>query len=187
MFDLSRASALALVGLLATTPAVAATLNGQVLGGGLPIANSTVTLWAASAVAPKQLAQARTGADGKFALTATGASARDTTLYLVAKGGTPAAGKAGGDNAAIALLAAVGRRLPAKVTINEMTTVASVWTHAQFIDGAAIKGHALGLKIAAGLVYFQFHSQPQYRHRADTWKYYDQGVAQAAHHVAMDV
>ena len=37
-------------------------------------------------------------------------------------------------------------------TINEMTTVASVWTHAQFIDGAAIKGHALGLRIAAGNV-----------------------------------
>ncbi len=33
-----------------------------------------------------------------------------------------------------------------------MTTVASVWTNAQFIDGAAIKGPALGLKIAAGNV-----------------------------------
>ena len=33
-----------------------------------------------------------------------------------------------------------------------MTTVASVWTHAQFLDGAAIKGHALGLRIAAGNV-----------------------------------
>ncbi len=34
------------------------------------------------------------------------------------------------------------------VTINEMTTVALVWTHAQFIDGVGIKGHALGLRIA---------------------------------------
>ena len=33
-----------------------------------------------------------------------------------------------------------------------MTTIASVWTHAQFVDGAAIKGHALGLRIAAGNV-----------------------------------
>ena len=33
-----------------------------------------------------------------------------------------------------------------------MTTVASVWTHAQFLDGTAIKGHALGLRIAAGNV-----------------------------------
>ncbi len=33
-----------------------------------------------------------------------------------------------------------------------MTTVASVWTGAQFLDGTAMKGHALGLKIAAGNV-----------------------------------
>jgi len=46
----------------------------------------------------------------------------------------------------------VGSKAPAKVTINEMTTVASVWTHAQFLDGAEVKGHALGLKIAAGNV-----------------------------------
>ena len=33
-----------------------------------------------------------------------------------------------------------------------MTTVASVWTNAQFLDGTALKGHALGLRIAAGNV-----------------------------------
>ena len=33
-----------------------------------------------------------------------------------------------------------------------MTTVASVWTNAQFLDGTAIKGPALGLRIAAGNV-----------------------------------
>jgi hypothetical protein len=41
---------------------------------------------------------------------------------------------------------------PPKVVVNEMTTVASVWTHAQFLNGAGIKGHTLGLKIAAGNV-----------------------------------
>ena len=46
----------------------------------------------------------------------------------------------------------LGSKPPANVTINEFTTIASVWTHAQFIDGAAIKGHALGLRIAAGNV-----------------------------------
>jgi hypothetical protein len=43
-------------------------INGQVLGAGVPIASSTVTLWAASTDAPKQLAQTRTGADGRFAI-----------------------------------------------------------------------------------------------------------------------
>ena len=64
----------------------------------------------------------------------------------------PEAGKASGDNPAIALLAIVGGNPPASVVINEMTTVASVWTSAQFLDGTALKGHALGLKIGAGNV-----------------------------------
>src|SRR5882724_10353748 len=68
--------------------AAAGQVQGQVLGGGAPIANSTVTLWAASAGAPKQLAQTRTGADGRFALNAA-APGKDAILYLVAKGGTP--------------------------------------------------------------------------------------------------
>src|SRR5262245_7647232 len=57
-----------------------------------------------------------------------------------------------GDNPAIAMLSVLGNSPPSTVVINEMTTVASVWTHAQFLNGAAIKGHALGLKIAAGNV-----------------------------------
>src|SRR5262249_37767924 len=73
-------------------------------------------------------------------------------LYLVAKGGEAAVNRGSGDNPAIALLTVLGNTPPAKVVINEMTTVASVWTHAQFLDGTAIKGHSLGLKIAAGNV-----------------------------------
>jgi hypothetical protein len=46
----------------------------------------------------------------------------------------------------------VGNQPPANVTINEMTTVASVWTHNQFIDGTTIKGSPLVLRIAAGNV-----------------------------------
>ena len=44
----------------------------------------------------------------------------------------------------------LGNTPPAKVVINEMTTVASIWTNAQFLDGTAIKGPALSLRIAAG-------------------------------------
>jgi hypothetical protein len=127
-------------------------IKGQVLGAGAPIAGSTVTLWAASAGEPKQLAQTKTGPDGRFELRAGTAPGKDAVLFLVAKGGQPRASKAGGDNPAIALLAVLGSSPPANVVINEMTTVASVWTHAQFVDGTAIKGHALGLKIAAGNV-----------------------------------
>ena len=38
------------------------------------------------------------------------------------------------------------------IVIDEFTTVASVWTNAQFLNGAAIQGPALGLRIAAGNV-----------------------------------
>jgi hypothetical protein len=46
----------------------------------------------------------------------------------------------------------IGSKPPANVVINEMTTIASVWTHAQFLDGASIRGNALSLRIAAGNV-----------------------------------
>ena len=145
-------SSVALASALMAGQAAADGISGRVLGGGAPIANSTVTLWAATAGAPAQLGQAKTGADGQFRLTATTAPATDASLYLVAKGGKAAADKSATDNPAIALLAVVGGKAPAQVTINEFTTIASVWTHNQFIDGTSIKGHALGLRIAAGNV-----------------------------------
>jgi hypothetical protein len=137
---------------LASGAAVADSLDGRVLGGGKPVANSTVTLWSTGSGAPQQIAQARTDADGHFAFNSTAASGPDASLYLIATGGHSSADNTGGDNPALALLAVVGAQPPAHVTINEFTTVASVWTHAQFIDGSEIKGHALGLRIAAGNV-----------------------------------
>jgi len=144
-------AAIAAASLLTVAPAIAANLDGTLLGAGKPIAKSTVTLWAASAAAPKQLAQTQTDADGRFTV-ALPAAADGASLYLVAKGGQPAAGKGTGDNSAIALLLVLGSAPPSKVVVNEFTTVASVWTHAQFIDGAAISGQPLQLKIAAGNV-----------------------------------
>ena len=127
-------------------------LLGQVLGGGAPVERATVTLWAATAGAPVQLGQAATGADGRFTIDSSAASPKDASLYLIAEGGKSAADKAGGDNDRIALMTVLGSEPPSSVVINELTTIASVWTHAQFVEGAAIKGHALGLRIAAGNV-----------------------------------
>src|SRR5262249_61481567 len=57
-------------GVMASVPAMAAdTINGQVRGAGPPIVGSTETLWAASTGAHRQLAQTRTGTDGRFVLT----------------------------------------------------------------------------------------------------------------------
>jgi hypothetical protein len=108
-------------------------------------------LWEASAGSPKQLAQTKTRDDGQFEVHDKGARG-DSILYLVAAGGVPKASKAGGDNPAVVLLAVLGSHPPASVTINELTTVASVFTNARFINGGGISGNLLGLKIAAGNV-----------------------------------
>ena len=138
--------------MLIAGPACAQQIEGQVLGAGAPIANAKVTLFAASSDAPVQLSQTQSGPDGHFTLPSTRVPGGEIVLYLVATGGEPAANKGSGNNPKIALLAVLGPTPPAKVIINEMTTIASVWTHAQFLDGTAIKGNALGLKIAAGNV-----------------------------------
>src|SRR5277367_547407 len=134
------------------SPAAAAQIGGEVDAGGGPVASSTVTLWAASAGEPKQLAQAKTGDDGHFAFSSDATLRADESLYLIAKGGVASVNKGAGDNPALAFLTVLGGTPPAKVTVNEMTTIASVWTNAQFLDGDAIKGPALSLRIAAGNV-----------------------------------
>ena len=134
---------------LSSAHAFADRINGQVLGAGAPIVGSTVTLWAAGTGAPQQLAQTQTGTDGGFVLDADGKGA---ILYLVAKGGRPAAGTASGENPALALIAVLGSSPPGKIVIDELTTVASAFTAARFINGEAISGNPLGLRIAAGNV-----------------------------------
>jgi len=158
MIEIGKASiavVLATCGLLgwACNPAAAAVhIEGQVQAGGGPLANSTVTLWEANAGDPKQLAQTQTGSDGRFELGTDETPSADVSLYLVAKGGVATVNKGSSDNPAIALLTVLGNTPPDKVVINEMTTVASVWTNAQFLDGTALKGYAIGLRIAAGNV-----------------------------------
>src|SRR5215472_13382497 len=78
------------------------TIKGHVLGGGAPIANSKVTLYAATTGEPKQLAQTKTDGDGRFEVRSSRAPA-ESSLYLVAFGGEPKL-RNGGDNPAIALL-----------------------------------------------------------------------------------
>jgi ethanolamine utilization protein EutQ (cupin superfamily) len=126
-------------------------LEGQVLLAGEPIAGAAVTLWTAGADAPAQLAQAQTGADGRFALSAP--AGNNATVYLVAKGGTPrAVANQVLPNKAITLMVLLGNPLPGAVTVNELTTVASAFAAAQFIKGESISGNPLGLRIAAGNV-----------------------------------
>jgi hypothetical protein len=81
--------------------AAAVRIEGLVQAGGGPLANSVVTLWAASAGQPRQLGQASTNSDGQFEVGSQEALSGDTILYLIAKGGTPAVNKGSSDNPAI--------------------------------------------------------------------------------------
>ncbi len=131
-------AAIALLGWISSPAVAAMRIEGQVQAGGSAVAGAAVSLFAASAAAPARLAQAETDADGKFVVAVDQAPDGAESFYLVAGGGTPAVDKAGGDNKAIALLAVVGKAPPAKVVVNEMTTVASVWTNAQFLASATV-------------------------------------------------
>jgi hypothetical protein len=137
------------LGCLCGPAAAAVRIGGQVRVAGGPLASSTVTLWAASVGEPKQLAQTKTGADGRFDLRTAETPGKDIVLYLVAKGGTLKT--AAKSNDAIALMV-LGTSSPANVTVNELTTVASAFTATRFIKGEAISGNPLGLRIAAGNV-----------------------------------
>ncbi len=114
-------------------------IKGHVLIAGQPVAGSTVTLYAAGEGTPTQLAQGKTDAKGEFELDAK-AVPKDSVVYLVAKG--PKDG--------VALMSLLGTSWPEKVTVNELTTVASTFTAARFINGEAISGKPLSLRIAAG-------------------------------------
>jgi hypothetical protein len=129
--------------------ATAASLTGNVLTAGQPVAGATVTLFAAGPGAPTQLAQGSADDNGAFTLTYGDAPA-DSVLYVVAKGGAPRAAANKGVNDSLALLAVLGTSIPTSVTVNELTTVASAFTAARFIEGEAISGNPLGLRIAAG-------------------------------------
>ena len=141
-------AAILLSGTYSATSA-AVRIEGQVQAGGGALAGSTVTLYAAGADAPTRLAEVQTDADGHFVLATDQTPGGEPIFYLVARGGVPAVNKAGGNNPAIELLTVVGNQPPAKVTINEMTTVASAFTAARFIQGESISGNPLGLRIAA--------------------------------------
>jgi hypothetical protein len=131
--------------------AMAAELAGTVQGAGFPIAGSMVTLYGAGAGAPTQLAQGKTDDNGAFNMNID-QTPTDSVFYLFAKGGTAKAAVDKSPNDTIALMAVLGTELPKTVTVNELTSVASTFTAARFINGEAISGNPLGLRIAAGNV-----------------------------------
>ena len=140
------------VSLSAATATAEGHFEGRVEVGGVPIATAKVSLWSAGTGAPQSLATATTAEDGSYALTIADGNVDSSVLYLIAEGGTAKGTPSKTPNSATTLMATLGAKLPERVIINELTTVASVWTAAQFLDGTAMSGNVTGLKIAAGNV-----------------------------------
>jgi hypothetical protein len=147
-FSLSAIAASAAL-LIFNFQAAAVDLTGSVQGAGRPIAESTVTLYAASEGPPAKLAQGKSDKNGAFKLNFD-YTPNGSVLYLIAKGGAPKAAASKGNKDGIVLTTLLGTSLPKTVTINELTTVASAFAAARFINGDAISGKPLGLQIAAG-------------------------------------
>lgn len=147
-----RAALTIAVALVSVSAAAADRIEGRVEAGGAPIAGAGVTVWLAGPGAPEKLVEATTNEDGLYSLTIDGGRDDDGIFYLIAEGGKAKTAAGKGPNSATALMATLGAAPPERVTINELTTVASVWTGAQFLNGRAMSGNALGLRIAAGNV-----------------------------------
>ncbi len=117
-----------------TSVASLSSISGTLQGGLIPVSGAAVMLYAAGTAYGSNatlLASNTSDSNGKFAV-GYSPPGTPTVLYLVALGGV--AGPA--TNTAIGLIGVAGmsNTLPASVTINELTTVATEWALAQFID-----------------------------------------------------
>ena len=128
---------------LIVSPASAGTLSGMVQTGGTssaqPLANVHVTLFEATAALPTTVGQATTDASGGFAIRYRKSSS-SSIFYVSADLG-------GG----VEFVTVLGPNLPASTTINELTTVATTYSMAQFYRTGVISGNSFGLQIAAGM------------------------------------
>lgn len=121
-------------------------LQGQVHGGQQGVVGSTITAYATGNAgygsASRQLATTTSGANGSFSLSAASQCQTGDNVYIVATGGDP--GGTGANNSALAMMVGLGPcsgiSNATKVSMNELTTVASVWALAPFMADSAHVG-----------------------------------------------
>ncbi|MDO8732648.1 MAG: hypothetical protein Q7L55_08790 [Actinomycetota bacterium] len=130
----------------ASEPSAVTTLRQQVLRGvvssgagtsSLPIAGAAVVVYESTRTTARAVGQSRSDAAGRFAIAIPqGAVSR----YVVA-----------GEGTSRELVTMLGTRLPARISVNEMTTVAAAFATAQLAQGTRIAGTALQLTSVAGM------------------------------------
>ncbi|MEW6144013.1 MAG: hypothetical protein AB1598_03235 [Thermodesulfobacteriota bacterium] len=127
------------------------TLKGRVIAGEEPVSGSSVTIYAAGTIIAESLGGDTTDSEGNFSIKFR-RPAESGIIYAVARGGTPRGNTSPNDALVfLTVIGEVGGR-PDSVTLNELTTIASVWTNAQLLKGSAIIGNGTGIYNAAGNV-----------------------------------
>jgi hypothetical protein len=118
-------------------------LSGVVQTGGTisskPLPSVHVTLFEANRARPAALGEAITDASGRFTVPYKKSSS-SSIFFVKADVGE-----------GVEFVTVIGPNLPASVTINELTTVASSYSMAQFYRTGVISGNSFGLQIAAGM------------------------------------
>ncbi len=143
-----RLVALSLLAVFATlASATNPVLTGTVKSGGTPIAGANVTLYDAGhdrGALPTILGCAVTDNSGAFHIAYTVANGE--VLYITSKGPAPAV-----DLAVVVGLSGTPAT-PTSIVVNEITTLASAFAMAQFMNGDNVGGKSPGLPIAAATV-----------------------------------
>jgi N-acetylneuraminic acid mutarotase len=124
-------------------------IKGKLRGGQFPISGASIELFAAGETGygagstPLLAAPATTDQNGDFSITFS-CPANNPETYLVSSGGNAGVGEA--NNPAIALMAAMGPCLSDSdipfINIDEVTTIASVWVLAPFMNYGGVVGTA---------------------------------------------
>ena len=140
--------------LTSSTPVAGEAYGGQIFGGNQPISNAVIQMYApgtngyGSFAAPLLNRQVTTDANGHFSLAnAFTCPSSSTPVYLVVTGGNPGL-SSNTNNAALVMMGLLGTcgslNSSSYFVINELTTVAAVWSLAPFMVDYAHIGTSYG-------------------------------------------